>query len=82
MIFRRKFENTDPVYTKARKRLETVSRDEVFTYLDNLHTHLGQQVQTTRKNLARNSDEVLMNCKDIRDAAQAILAAVDVLELR
>lgn len=88
MIFRRpKYENTDPVYTKARRRLETVSRDEVIRYMDNLNTSTGQYLQDTRKNLARanpitGADEVKMNCKDIRDAANAMLAAVDVLELR
>lgn len=86
-MFRKKYENTHPVYTKARRRLETVSRDEVVRYMDNLHTSLGQYLQDTRKNLPRvnpvtGSDEVWFNCQDIRDAAQAMLAAVDVLELR
>ncbi|APC46420.1 hypothetical protein HWB05_gp157 [Streptomyces phage BRock] len=83
MIFKkREYGNADPVYTKARRRLETVTSDEVVRYMDNLHTAIGRSVQETRKNLARNSDEVPLYCNDIRDAAQALLAATDVLKLR
>lgn len=82
MIFRKKYENTDPVYTKARRRLETVPRDEVLRYMDNLHTVVGQCLQETRKNLARNTDEVFDYCDDIHAASQSMLAAVDVLKLR
>lgn len=71
------------VYTKARKRLETVPSDDVLRYLDNMHSHLGQLIADTRKSLARDlpnqADELL---SDVIDAAEALHAAADVLRGR
>lgn len=80
---RQKVPYESKVYTKSRKRLETVSSDDVLRYLDNTHTHMGQLIASTRKSLARDlpneADDLLC---DIIDCTHALHAAADVLRGR
>lgn len=83
MIFKKNAPERSKIYTKSRKRLETVPSEEVLRYLDNMHTHLGQLIADTRKSLARDlpnqADELLC---DVVDATDALQAAADVLRGR
>jgi len=71
------------VYTRARRRLETVSSEEVLRYVDNTHAALGQTVAQLRKSLSGNkADEALPLINELWQGTETIRAAADVLKLR
>lgn len=77
-MFNKKTESKQ--YTKAKKRLETVSKEEVFRYLDTTHMALGQTVSELRKSLHGNKAteasallaEVVQGCETMRAAADVL----------
>lgn len=77
-MFKRRTESKQ--YTKARKRLETVSKEEVLRYLDTTHSALGQTVSELRKSLHGHKaleaksllDEVVQGCEVMRAAADIL----------
>ncbi len=80
MIWRRKETHESPVYRKAKRRLETVSSEEILRYVDNTHSALGQTVAQTRKSLnGSKTEEALALLKELDTGADTIRAAVSVL---
>lgn len=77
-MFKRRTESKQ--YTKARKRLETVSKEEVLRYLDNTHSAMGQTVSELRKSLHGHKateasallDEVVQGCETMRAASDVL----------
>jgi hypothetical protein len=68
------------VYRKAKRRLETVSSEEILRYVDNTHSVLGQTVAQIRK--SRNGSkaiEALPLIEDLLTGADTIKAAASVL---
>lgn len=78
LMFKKRTESA--TYTKARKRLETVPKDEVLRYVDNTHTALGQTVAELRKSLHGHKateaqallDELVRGCETMRAAADVL----------
>ncbi len=71
------------VYTKSKKRLDTVPTPSVLLYADNLHTNMGVAIQGIRKSLASTkTDEAFAYAEELHDLAQALLATAEVLKLR
>lgn len=69
-----------PTYRKAKRRLETVSSEEILRYLDNTHSALGQTVAETRKSLhGSKTEEALALLTELDTGADTIKAAVSVL---
>lgn len=67
-------------YTKARKRLETVSPEDVLRYLDNTHTALGQTVAELRKSLhGHKATEAQALLAEVVQGCETMRAAADVL---
>lgn len=67
-------------YRKAKRRLETVSSEEVLRYVDNTHSVLGQTVAQIRKSLnGSKADEALPLIEDLQNGADTIKAAASVL---
>lgn len=72
--------NESPAYRKAKRRLETVSSEEILRYVDNTHSALGQTVAQTRKSLnGSKTEEALTLLKELDTGADTIRAAVSVL---
>lgn len=74
----------DPVesaaYRKAKRRLETVSSEEILRYVDNTHSALGQTVAQTRKSLnGSKTEEAHTLLLELDTGADTIRAAVSVL---
>lgn len=68
------------VYRKAKRRLETVSSEEILRYVDNTHSVLGQTVAQIRKSLnGSKADEALPLIEDLQNGADTIKAAASVL---
>ncbi len=68
------------VYRKAKRRLETVSSEEILRYVDNTHSVLGQTVAQIRKSLnGSKADEALPLIEDLLNGADTIKAAASVL---
>jgi len=67
-------------YRKAKRRLETVSSEEVLRYVDNTHSVLGQTVARIRKSLnGSKAEEALPLIEDLLAGADTIKAAASVL---
>lgn len=80
MKWLRRETHESPAYRKAKRRLETVSSEEILRYVDNTHSALGQTVAQTRKSLnGSKTEEALTLLKELDTGADTIRAAVSVL---
>lgn len=83
MIWSRKAKSETRTYRKAKRRLETVSSEEVIRYVDNTHSALGQTVAQLRKSLhGSKTEEALPLLLELSAGVETINAAVSVLSSR
>jgi hypothetical protein len=80
MMWSRKPKTESAVYRKAKRRLETVSSEEVLRYVDNTHSALGQTVSEIRKSLhGSKATEALPLIEELLTGTETIKAAASVL---
>ncbi len=80
MKFLRREPKESPVYRKAKRRLETVSSEEILRYTDNTHSALGQTVAQIRNSLNnRKAEEAVVLMEELHTGAETIKAAASVL---
>jgi hypothetical protein len=80
MLWSRKPKSESKIYRKAKRRLETVSSEEILRYVDNTHSALGQTVSQIRKSLhGSKTEEALPLIEELSDGSETIRAAASVL---
>ena len=80
MFWSRKPKTESATYRKAKRRLETVSSEEVLRYVDNTHSALGQTVAQIRKSLhGSKTEEALPLILELSAGVETINAASSVL---
>lgn len=80
-LFRRKQKSPDGIRQDLVNKLRRINDSEILRWIDNIHTGMGLSVQELRKKIGTH-EEALMHVSDIREATEALQAALFVLRER